>query len=243
MTKRIFRFLFLLSFILLPLRGYSSELTDDYIDMASEWANSGNYAKALEYINTASQIEPSNKKLLSIKQILNQVMHPENYPANRSFSSLNASVENYLDEGIKNYEAKNYNVAMESFQKYLTYNPKSDFAYTMLAKCYLDANNPTLALNYIEKARNLSDSVENKMLQAKILYAKGYYVQAKNIFEALKVTVQTSELYEYIGLCDYRLNNYAQALNNIDKAIILRDDVQHLNLLYNEIKSKLEVEN
>jgi tetratricopeptide (TPR) repeat protein len=78
------------------------------------------------------------------------------------------------------------------------------------------------------------------MLQGQILYEKGYYVQAKNIFESLKVTVQTSELYEYIGLCEYKLNNYAEALNNIDKAIILRDDVQRLDSLYNEIKVKIE---
>jgi len=241
MLKAIVKYLILLSVILLTNISLASELTDDYVDMASEWATSGDYGKALDNIHNALKIEPSNRELLKIKLTLEQIVNPDKFSGSgQVFSMASYDAGNCLESGISKYNTKDYDGALAEFQRYLNYNPKSDFAYTMLAKCYLDLGNPNLALNYIEKALNILDNTENKMLQGQILYEKGYYVQAKNIFESLKVTVQTSELYEYIGLCEYKLNNYAEALNNIDKAIILRDDVQRLDSLYNEIKVKIE---
>ena len=52
--------------------------------------------------------------------------------------------------------------------------------------------------------------------------------------------MQTAEVYKYLGLCDYALHNYASALLNIDKAIILSDDDKNLNSKYDGIKSELE---
>ena len=64
-----------------------------------------------------------------------------------------------------------------------------------------------------------------------------------SIYEKLNIlsaNIQTAEVYKYVGLCDYALNNYTSALLNIDKAIILSDDDKNLNSKYNEIKSVLE---
>lgn len=77
-------------------------------------------------------------------------------------------------------------------------------------------------------------------MEAKILYHKGSYNDARDKFNLLSRNVQTSEVYKYLGLCDYALNNYASALLNLDKAIILSDDDKTLNSTYNEIKTKLD---
>ncbi len=234
----------LLILFLSPMIAISSEETDDYVDMAASYAAEGEYQKAMQSIDNALRLEPNNKTILNIKSTLHSVMYPNSYKAQSPSAIRNFSGEDsYLQSGLNQYEMKDFNGALYSFQKYLEVNPNSDFTYTMIAKCYLEANNPALALNYIEKALRLSNSVENRMIQGKILYAKGNYIQAKKIFEDLKFTVQTSELYEYIGLCNYKMGNFSQALMNIDKAIILRDDATSLNILYNEIKQNLEVKN
>ena len=43
-----------------------------------------------------------------------------------------------------------------------------------------------------------------------------------------------------MGLCDYALKDYTNALTNIDRAIILSDDDEYLENKYNEIKEILE---
>lgn len=158
--------------------------------------------------------------------------------------NINSSYsQSYLGLGISEYEIHDYTSAIATFQKYLELNPNSDLAYTMLAKCYLQAGNANLALNNIEKALYISDNLENKLLQGEILYEMGYYAQSKNVLESLKTNIQTSDIYKYIGLCEYKMNNYADALLNIDKAIILSDDAGKLNMIYNEIKQKLDNKN
>ena len=55
--------------------------------------------------------------------------------------------------------------------------------------------------------------------------------------------IQTSKIYQYMGLCDIAKQDYMSALMNIDKAIILSDDDEYLENKYNEIKEILENNN
>ena len=92
----------------------------------------------------------------------------------------------------------------------------------------------------IQKALNIEENIAYLLIEAKILYYKGDYDNAKEKLNLLSRNVQTSEVYKYIGLCDYAQNNLPSALLNIDKAIILSDDDKTLNSTYNEIKSILD---
>ena len=65
------------------------------------------------------------------------------------------------------------------------------------------------------------------------------YQQAKDKLEKLTSDIQTAEIYKYIGLCYYGLGNYNEALNNLDKSILLFDDDKTVNSKYNEIKAKI----
>ena len=51
--------------------------------------------------------------------------------------------------------------------------------------------------------------------------------------------MQTSAIYKYIGYAYYGLQDYNNALLNLDKAIILCDDDKELISKYNEVKMKL----
>lgn len=149
----------------------------------------------------------------------------------------------YLDIAIINFENKLYNLAIQNINKYLETNPKSDTAYALRAKINLNSGNLDLAEQDIKQAIQLNNDISYNLINAKILYYKKDYKNSRKNFEILSNNIKTSEVYKYIGLCDYELGNYANALLNLDKAIILSDDDKTLDLKYNEIKKKLETKN
>ena len=63
--------------------------------------------------------------------------------------------------------------------------------------------------------------------------------ELKDKLEKLTPEIQTAEIYKYIGLCYDGLGNYNEALNNLDKSILLFDDDKTVNSKYNEIKAKI----
>jgi tetratricopeptide (TPR) repeat protein len=155
--------------------------------------------------------------------------------------SLNPDyTQSYLSLAQAYIANKDFSNAIDVLNKYLTYNKNSDIAYAMRAKAYLNTNNIDKAENDIEKAINIEEDISYLLIEAKILYYKGDYSQAREKLNILSQNIQTSEVYKYIGLCDYAMGNYPSALLNTDKAIILSDDDKELNSKYNEIKSKLD---
>ena len=104
----------------------------------------------------------------------------------------------------------------------------------------MNLNSLNEAENDIKKALSIDENLSCLLIEAKILYLKGDYKTAREKLNILTSNMQTAEVYKYLGLCDYALHNYASALLNIDKAIILSDDDKNLNSKYDEIKSELE---
>ena len=95
----------------------------------------------------------------------------------------------------------------------------------------------------IQKALEIEENISYLLIEAKILYYKGNYDDAREKLNLLSRNIQTSEVYKFLGLCDYAQNNLPSALLNIDKAIILSDDDEYLENKYNEIKEILENNN
>lgn len=146
----------------------------------------------------------------------------------------------YLNMAVIQYENKNYNSALTSVNKFIQSNPNSDTAYALRAKINLEINNTNNAQNDIKTALSINDDINYRFIEAKILFKTKNYTKAKEKFEILSKDIKTSEIYKYMGLCDYELGSYTNALLNLDKAIILSDDDKTLNSKYNEIKDKLE---
>ena len=135
---------------------------------------------------------------------------------------------------------KDYKNALDNINKYLPYDKNADIAYAIRAELNLQLGNITQAENDINKALDIEENISYLLIEAKILYSKGDYETAREKLNILSKNVQTSEVYKYLGLCDYALSDYTNALLNLDKAIILSDEDNNLNTTYNEIKSKLE---
>ncbi len=175
--------LLLLLLIFSGLTVSASEITEDYLDIASNYCVYGNYNEALNYLNKILELEPQNS------------------------------------------QAK---------------PPNSDIAYALRAEVYMHINNLQAAQNDIKKALSIEESIPYLLTEAKILYHIGKHEDAKIKLKMLVRNLQTSDVYKYIGLCDYAEKNYSSALLNFDKAIILSDDDKTLNSTYNNIKQMLD---
>lgn len=275
----------------------ANEITEDYLDIATNYATFGQYREAQEYINKILQIEPSDSEARELKNELLRIQNPtiESYltttngnlrqaflakkDGNRNgmLYTLNSGqndfwsnyflAEYYRDNknpqnAIQFYkkaiqlkpnysqsylgisrafiDAKDYNSAIENLDKYISYNKNSDIAYAMRAEAKMNLNYILEAQEDIETALNIEENISYLLLKSKILYYKGDYDNARYLLNLLSRNVQTSEVYKFIGLCDYAQNDYKNAMLNLDKAIILSDEDKSIISTYNNAKSMLE---
>ena len=137
-------------------------------------------------------------------------------------------------------EMGDYKNAVNNLNKYIGYNQNSDIAYALRANANLNLNSLSEAEDDIKRALEIEENISYLLIEAKILYYKGNYDDAREKLNLLSRNIQTSEVYKYLGLCDYAQNNLTSALLNIDKAIILSDDDKELNSTYNDIKATLD---
>ena len=276
---------------------FASELTEDYFDIASEYATYGKYSDAMVYVDKILQLEPNNSDAKELKNTLIRVTNSNAKSYLTSFDKNYQQAENYKNQGNKskqisqlasatsdywsmftlaniyknNSDFKNavtyyqkastikpefaqsylglaqsyyglgdFKNAVNYIDKYLSYNQKSDIALALRALANMEMNYLVEAQDDIKKALDIEENISYLLIDAKIAYYRGNYDDAREKLNLLSRNVQTSEVYKYIGLCDYAQNDLPSALLNIDKAIILSDDDKDLNLKYNEIKSKLD---
>ena len=162
---------------------------------------------------------------------------------NNALSAKADFAQAYLSSAITLFDVKRYESVLNPIDKYLTFNPEDDFAYAIKSRAEFELGLLDEAKKDNDKAIELNDCSEYQFDRAKILYINEDYQSAKEIFSSLLSDIQTSKIYEYIGLCDFAMENYMSALINIDRALILSDDDEYLKDKYNEIKEILESNN
>ncbi len=145
----------------------------------------------------------------------------------------------YLGITLTLIEMNNYEAAMNAIAYYLDRCPKSDLGYALRADINLHLKNYVDAEADIITALSISNDIDYQLLEGEILYHRGSYKAAKEKLEKLTQTVKTAELYKYLGLCDYQLKDYNNALLNLNNSIILSDDDIEVKNKYNEVKDKL----
>lgn len=148
--------------------------------------------------------------------------------------------QTYLGLARSYMDAGDYKNAIDILDKYISYNSNSDIAYALRAKSKMNLNYIIEAEEDIKKAIDIEENISYLLIEAQILYYKGNYDAAREKLNLLSRNIQTSEVYKYLGLCDYAQNDYPSALLNFDKAIILCDDDKSLISIYNDIKTMLE---
>ncbi|MBP3925044.1 tetratricopeptide repeat protein [bacterium] len=278
---------------------FANEMAEDYVDMATSYAASGQYKDALDFVNKALAVSGNDAEILQLKNTLVGILNPgfqsiltsanpylhtvrnaykqgnktqvieilkENvnkgnhwaaYILGNTYSNMNDYLNAiayyqkalylkpdfqpvYLSMASAQVYSTQYDAALKNLNTYLTYRPNSDTASALKAECLLNLKRYPEALDNINKALSISDNAEYRLIKGKILYSIGYYLEARDIFEKLVNTFPTAETYADLGLCQYKLKNYANALLNLDKAIILSDDDKNLRMKYNEVRMLLE---
>lgn len=282
------------------LPALSSEIEEDYLDIAANYCVVGDYNSAMQYLDKILTLNPDNKQVVDLKKGLAHVIaqdkktfvssvnplikqaqeykrigdermevsalmsaaQSENsylayyylgnfYRAKHDYSkaldSYNSALsarpdfsQAYLTSGIVLYDIGKYDSVINPIDKYLTFNPQDDLAYAVKSRAEFELGMLDEAKKDNDKAIEINNCPEYQFDRAKILYKFGNYEESKKIFTELLPDIQTSKIYEYMGLCDYAMKNYMSALMNIDKAIILSDDDEYLESKYNEIKEILE---
>ena len=288
---------FILLFLIFPCLFVSAnEMTEDYIDIATNYCTYGKYNDALNYIDKVLKIEPYNNDAKELKNTILRVMNPNvksyltstDANLNKAFTlkksgdrigelqvlassndfwsnyflagyySDNNDFQNainyyqkaitlkpnysqsYLGLGKAYLNSKEFTKAIDTFTKYLSYNKNSDIAYAMRAEANMNMNYIIEAEDDIKKALEIEENITYLLIQAKILYYKGDYDNSRQLLNLLSRNIQTSEVYKFIGLCDYAQSDYKNAFLNFDKAIILSDDDKELNSTYNNLKRMLD---
>lgn len=213
--------------------GWCSALTDDYVDIASSFVQEGKYAQALNYINKALDIERDDILLINMQKDLYKLMGRDDVDLS---SNVLSGGDEYLSTAVYYYEQGRYREAKELLNKYIEKMPKSDFAYMLRAKSNMNIDEIPSALRDIKSAQAISNNSEYDLVEALILYKSGKYAQCKSILKKLSEDVQIYNVYKYLGLADFKLGNYKEAVESFDRAILLSDDDKTILQAYNEAK-------
>lgn len=231
--KRMVLILFAIIFTAATVQ--ASALTDDYIDIAASYVKDGKYSQALSYINKALAVEPQNFQLIEMKNDLLKVMGQNVIVSQRPMTTGD---EIYLQNAIDCYNKKNFQGAKNNLDTYLNKQPKSDFAFMLRAKTNLNLGEPQSALRDIKSAEAIYSNSEYLLTEAIILTEIGKYEQAKKILTKISDNIQTYLVFKYLGICDYKLGDYKNAVMNFDRAIILFEDDKTILPMYNDAKRK-----
>ncbi len=149
----------------------------------------------------------------------------------------------YLATAIVLYEMGQYNSVINPIDKYLSINPEDDLAYAIKSRAEFELGLINEAKVNNDTAIKINNCPEYQFDRAKILYSQGAYKESKKLFKSLLGDIQTSKIYEYLGLCDISLGNYSDAVTDFDRAILLSKDDEYLEMKYNEAKRLLEAKN
>ncbi len=134
------------------------------INRADELARRGNYYLAIKELDKARRLNPDDKKIQMIDQKVTQ------YDKRLNFDDL-------YQQGYRYYQMKEWEKAMESFQKALAYEPNNE----NVKKAFFDAKARANA-----KKEPLTGKVKEKFLEGLRLIRTGKYEEALAILEELQ---------------------------------------------------------
>jgi tetratricopeptide (TPR) repeat protein len=192
------------------------------------WVDTGSieakFKRLFDKINNNQSIDEAG----SLKEELEKMV---------SFYGLPESQEIYYRFAKKRFSE--FETAKRSWENQIG-SIQDDLAYALKSRAEFATGMLTQAKTDNLKAIEINDCPEYQFDRAKILYKEGLYREAKEIFKNLLSQNQTSKIYEYMGLCDIAVEDYKSALMNFDKAILLSNNDEYLEMKYNEIKQILE---
>lgn len=198
--------------------------TQPLVNLANLYKLSGEKEKELLYLNKAVKLNPND--YLAYYALGNYYKGEGEYPKAienyKEVVKINPKhTQIYLSLALCFFETEEFNYTIMSLNQYREYYPESDFAYYILAKSYSAIYRYQDAKSYIQKALDINNTEEYQFELAKIDYCLEHYQSALEIIQKLLQKNENAEMFNYTGLCNYKMKNTDAAIANFNKAIEL----------------------
>lgn len=196
--------------------------TQPFVNLAMLYKQLGDKKSQVYYLERAIKSNPSD--YLAYYWLGDYYRNKGAYPAaiqnykevvkiNPKFSQV------YLNLAICFFETEEFNYTLLALSQYREFCPNSDFDFFLAARAALALCHYDDAKIYIEKAISICDKSEYQYELAKIDYCLEDYQTALGILQNLLNAGDSAEIFNYIGLCNYKLKNIDAAIENFNKAI------------------------
>lgn len=241
----LFSFILLLSLLLInPSRTvWASELTDDYFDIATNYYNSNNYAKALEYLDLIIVIEPDNQNAKTLRDkisppaldksddskitanILNQAKTPDAVviieTPQVSLEKVVYDSDYYNSKGQEFYNKKDFDSAIQYFHKSIVVNKRNAKAYNNLGMAYWCKGNTEAAIKYFKLAQSTNKNYTQPLVNLSNLYKRLGDTKREVYYLQKAININNSDYLAYYYLGDYYKENfdYAKAIENYKESV------------------------
>ncbi len=243
MRKYILSLIITFLIIANPITVFANEIIEDYLDIATSYAVSGNYASAMDYLDKILSLEPANKDIASLKNTLKN-MQNGTMPSPMAVENKNISqAQNAKLAGNKTAEgqyltqaansggywanmfagdfyrkSKQYSKAIQYYQNALNATTQFSTPLLYLGICYYEMKNYNEAFPILTRfiAYNQQESYAYAM-RARVLTELGRYNDAEtDIITAL--ALEESIEYRYLeGLILFKRGNYKKAQTTLEK--------------------------
>ena len=145
------------------------------------------------------------------------------------------------------YDAHNYKLALDAFQKAKDADPSNPLPYRDLANAYYMSGAYEKAKQNIEEYLKYSDNTcDDKITYANILFLAKYYQEAQTkMQEVLGSCGERPYMYRVLGYSQYETKDYTNAMQNMrtffskntDPKRIIGSDYLYMGKLYNQSKN------
>lgn len=196
--------------------------TQPLVNLAAVYRQLGDKKNQFYYLQKAIKLNPGD--YLAYYSLGDYYRYEGQYPqaieSYKEVVKINAKyADAYLNLAICFFETEDFNYALIALNQYKEIHPDSDYAYLLAAKTNLALCNYIEAKTNIQKAIGINDCREYQFELAKIDYYLADYSSSVEILQSLAATSETAEIYNYIGLCNYKLKNIDEAISDFNKTI------------------------
>lgn len=208
--------LLFLMFLCIPAG--ANELTEDYLDIATNYCTYGKYSDAIVYIDKILQIEPNNTEAKELKNTLLRIQNPQ-------IQSYLTSTNQTLSKAFSFKKSGDRKKQLDT----LTSMPNDFWANYFLAEYYRE-NDLDKAIFYYQKAIELKPNYSQSYLGL----AKAYLdnKQFQNAVDALNKYLtynKNSDIaYALRADCYMNMNYLSDAYEDIKKALKIEENISYL---------------
>lgn len=210
---------FILLLLIFPCLFVSAnEITEDYIDIATNYCTYGKYNDALNYIDKVLKIEPDNTDAKEYKNTLLRIMNPN---IKSYLSSTNQNINQFLT-----YKR----LGNRAGQLQALANSNDFWANYLLAEYYSDNNDFLNAINYYQKSISLKPNYSQSYLGLGKAYLNAQeYTKAIDTFTKYLSYNKNSDIaYALRAEANLNMNYIIEAEDDIKKALEIEENISYL---------------